>query len=94
MRAARTRPASSRIADAAAIRIQEVVVTARRREENMQQVPVAVSAISGDMIEQVHLPSTNQLAQFVPNVVLDNIEAGTPSGGAFYLSAPASWLRR
>jgi iron complex outermembrane receptor protein len=63
--------------------LQEVVVTARRREENMQKVPVAVSAVSGDLIEQVHLPSTNQLAQFVPNVVFDNIEAGTPGGGAF-----------
>jgi len=63
--------------------LQEVVVTARRREESMQKVPVAVSAVSGDLIEQVHVPSTNQLAQFVPNVVLDNIEAGTPSGGAF-----------
>jgi iron complex outermembrane receptor protein len=63
--------------------IQEVVVTARRREENMQDVPVAVSAISGAMIEQAHLPDTTQLAQFVPNVVFDNIEAGTPAGGAF-----------
>lgn len=63
--------------------LQEIVVTARRREENMQQVPVAVSAVSGELIEQAHLPSTNQLAQFVPNVVLDNIEAGTPGGGAF-----------
>ena len=63
--------------------IQEVIVTARRRDENIQDVPVAVSAISGDLIEQAHLPSTNQLAQFVPNVIFDNIEAGTPGGGAF-----------
>jgi len=63
--------------------VEEVVVTARRREENMQDVPLAVSAISGDLIEQAHLPNTTQLAQFVPNVVLDNIEAGTPAGGAF-----------
>jgi len=63
--------------------IQEVVVTARRREENMQDVPVAVSAIGGDLIEQAHIPNTNQLAQFVPNVIFDNIEAGTPAGGAF-----------
>jgi len=70
-------------ADDSSPALHEIVVTARRREENMQKVPVAVSAVSGDVIEQAHVPTTNQLAQFVPNVVLDNIEAGTPAGGAF-----------
>ncbi len=61
----------------------DIIVTARRRAESIQTVPVAVSAVSGAMIEQAHLSDTTQLAQFAPNVVLDNIEAGTPAGGAF-----------
>ena len=75
--------------------LEEVVVTARRREEKMQDVPVAVSAISGDMLAQAHVPDTTQLAQFVPNVILDNIEAGTPQGGAFSIrvSAIRMWKR-
>ena len=34
-------------------RIEEVVVTARKREERLQDVPIAVSAISADMIERL-----------------------------------------
>jgi len=69
--------------DGAAAGIGDIVVTARRRAESIQQVPVAVSAVSGEMIERSHLADTTQLAQFAPNVVLNNIEAGTPGGGAF-----------
>lgn len=61
----------------------DIVVTARRRAESIQDVPVAVSAVSGETIERAHLADTTQLAQFAPNVVLNNIEAGTPGGGAF-----------
>jgi iron complex outermembrane receptor protein len=63
--------------------IEEIVVSARRREESLQDVPVAVSAVSGAELERAFVTDTTQLAQFAPNVVLDKVEAGTPGGAAF-----------
>lgn len=63
--------------------LEEVVVTARKRQESIQDVPVAVSAIAGDDIANAFTLDTTSLAQFAPNVVMDTIEAGTPSNGGF-----------
>jgi iron complex outermembrane recepter protein len=44
-----------------------VTVTARRRKEDIQKVPVAVTAISGDTIKSNELRVINDITQFVPN---------------------------
>ena len=63
--------------------LEEVVVTARRRAESIQQVPVAVTAISGADLEQAFTRDTTGLQHFAPNVVFDTVEMGTPGGGGF-----------
>ena len=45
-------PAPSRAQDGAAA-LEEITVTARRREESLQDVPVAVSTFSGADLEQL-----------------------------------------
>ena len=57
---------SGNASDAAAL--NEVVVTARRREENLQSVPVAVSVIAGDVLDDSNTVNTQQLAQLVPSL--------------------------
>ena len=63
--------------------LEEVTVTARRRVEDIQQVPVAVTAISGADLAQAFTLDTAGLQHFSPNVVFDTIETGTPGGGGF-----------
>jgi iron complex outermembrane recepter protein len=63
--------------------LEEVVVSARKREESLQAVPLAVSAISSAQLERSFLNDSTALAQFAPNVVLDKVEAGTAGGAAF-----------
>src|SRR3546814_12796846 len=41
--------------------IQEIVVVARKTEESLQTVPVAVSAYSGAMLEKQSIVNINQL---------------------------------
>ncbi len=48
--------------------LEEVVVTARRREESMQTAPVAVSAMSGDAMRQRGIANTSELAKSVPSL--------------------------
>lgn len=52
--------------------IQDIVVTARKRAENVQNVPVAISAISGDALATRGLVQTNDLAGSVPNLQIQS----------------------
>lgn len=46
----------------------EIVVTARKREENIQEVPVAVSVISGEILEDSGAADISDLQAQVPNL--------------------------
>jgi iron complex outermembrane recepter protein len=46
--------------------LQDVVVTARRRNENLQSVPAAISAIGGDHLDTSYTVNTQLLSQLVP----------------------------
>ncbi len=48
--------------------LEEVVVTAQRRAENLQKVPIAVTVVTGDAIEERQAFSTEQLVQLVPSL--------------------------
>jgi len=60
--------------------LEEVVVTARKREEGAQDVPVAISAFNSDQIDALKVRNLTNLAVGMPSVVLDEI--GTSRGYA------------
>jgi len=47
--------------------VQEIVVTARYREENLQTTPLAITALTMDAIEQRNFTSVDDLGLVVPN---------------------------
>lgn len=49
-------------------RLEEIVVTAQRRAENLQEVPIAVSAITGDSLRNSGVEVSRDLPQVVPSV--------------------------
>jgi iron complex outermembrane receptor protein len=65
--------------------IGEIVVTAQRRAENVQDVPIAISAFTAEALQERAVVDVAQLSNITPNVTLD---AGTPfSGSSAVLSA-------
>ncbi len=48
--------------------MEDIVVTARRREENLQTVPAAVSVIGSDLLESSATVNPQQLSQLVPSL--------------------------
>ncbi len=56
---------------AAAADEQNVVVTARRREESLQDVPVAVTAYSGEKLEQQGATDITDISDTTPNVTVE-----------------------
>ena len=59
-------PASPGVDEAAAI--EAIVVTARRREESIQSIPIAVTAFSGDELRALGAQSSMDLARFTPGL--------------------------
>src|SRR5262249_14945546 len=51
--------------------LQEVVVTATKRSENLQNVPIAVAAIQGDVLSASGVDAQKNLATLTPNVAVD-----------------------
>lgn len=60
--------------------LEEVIVTARKREEGSQEVPLAVSALSADQLETLKIRDLTNLAVRLPNVAMDDV--GTARGTA------------
>lgn len=57
--------------------LDEIVVTAQKREERLIDVPLSVSVVSGEAIREKSIDNFNDLAQYTPNV---KISAGSVAG--------------
>ncbi|MBB3046239.1 outer membrane receptor protein involved in Fe transport [Litorivivens lipolytica] len=68
--------AASSASFAAAV-LEEVVVTAQLREQSLQDVPVSVSAISGDKMMEAGLSRIEDLQAYVPNFTMSESGIGT-----------------
>ncbi|MBK9666882.1 MAG: TonB-dependent receptor [Gammaproteobacteria bacterium] len=47
--------------------LEEIIVTARKRVESLQDVPISVSAVSGSKMEQAGITNLEKLTAYVPN---------------------------
>jgi iron complex outermembrane receptor protein len=66
-------------------RIEEIVVTAQKRVENIQDVPIAISAYTAETLQKKGLNDITRLSALTPNV---NLDGGSPfSGDSSVLSA-------
>jgi outer membrane receptor protein involved in Fe transport len=62
-------PATSRAEDAApAAALEEVVVTAQKRQESLQNVPLSIQALGNARLEQLHVQDFADYARMLPSV--------------------------
>ena len=66
--------------------LEEVLVTAERREASVQDVPIAVSAYNEDMIDKLQIDDTLDLINVVPNMFGGN-NTGLGTANMYYLRA-------
>src|SRR4051794_14656316 len=52
--------------------LEEVVVTAQKRAERLQDVPVSITALSGDQLVSLKLNSGTDVAKYTPNLRISN----------------------
>lgn len=59
-------------ADESASAVEEVIVSARKRDENVMEIPVSVTVFDADLIEKARLNSLEDLATLTPGFKLNN----------------------
>lgn len=52
-------------------RLDEIIVTARKRTENLQEIPLSISAFTADMIDVLGIQDMSDIAKFTPGFSLD-----------------------
>jgi len=56
--------------------VEEIVVTAQRREQVLQNVPLAVSAFRADQVEKLQINTAKDIGENVPNLQTYSVTAG------------------
>lgn len=69
--------------------LEEVIVTARRREENLQDTPVSVTAFSGNRLEMMNIQEVTKIANSTPGLEL--VPSGTTQGIAVSIRGIATY---
>ena len=75
-------PVLAATADAAGGGLQEVVVTARKREENLQDVPISINVLTHKDLENLGIVRFDDYAQKIPSISFISIGPGTQT---FYM---------
>ena len=71
--------------------LEEIIVTAQRREQNLQEVPISVSAFSAEQIERENIKgATDYLAQ-TPNVSFTEDAQAAHAVSASRSAASTTW---
>ena len=65
--------------------LEEIVVTARRREETLMETPVSVTAFTADELLSRHVERAHQIAEATPNLVYRNISSSSNIGGNIFI---------
>lgn len=64
---------------AAEARLEEIIVTAQKRQESAQEIGMSISALSGDTLKQAGVFSAQDLGKAVPGFVYTKTPRGTPT---------------
>ena len=64
------------------ITIEEILVTAERRESNLQDVPIAMNAFSGNALEEFQVSDIGDLQSLVPNL---SVHVGDANNAVAYI---------
>ena len=59
--------------------LEEVLVTARKREENLLEIPESIQTFSGEMVEQANINGLSDIGLLVPNLYLSRRTDGFPN---------------
>ena len=69
-------PALAQPAERSGSALEEIVVTAQKREENLQDVPVSIQALGAQKLEQLQISDFGDYVKFLPSVSFKSVGPG------------------
>ncbi|MDQ6648160.1 MAG: TonB-dependent receptor [Pseudomonadota bacterium] len=63
--------------------LSEVTVTAQKRTENLQKVPISINVLAEDQLESLHAQSFNDYVKYLPSVTFQQGGGGIATGPGF-----------
>ncbi|MFV8819339.1 TonB-dependent receptor [Haliea sp. E17] len=63
--------------------IENIVVTAQRKAESIQETPVSISALSAEDVEKLQIDNVKDLSQVMPNVLFKPVTGGSAGIGPY-----------
>jgi iron complex outermembrane recepter protein len=79
-------PATSSEPPSRVVILEEIVVTARKRSEDIQEVPISAEIVSGQTLADYNIKTLGELSQTIPGIQLN----GTSAGGQFFIRGVGS----
>jgi iron complex outermembrane receptor protein len=83
--AAQTAPAATPADPAGDDGHGDIIVTAQFKKQRIQETPLAISAVSGNMMDDRGLKDVSAVTKLVPNVFVERQVAGTGAGASAYI---------
>ena len=57
--------------------LEEIIVTAQKREENLQNVPISIQALGAKKLDQLNITNFSQFSQLLPSVSFQTTQPGS-----------------
>lgn len=71
--------------------VQEIIVTAEKREENVQKVPLSIQVLGAQKLQQLNVSNFNDYVKYLPSVSFQGSNlGGAPGFGNVYIRGVAS----
>lgn len=65
--------------------IEEIIVTAQKREQSLQDTPISVSAFDSNILDQLGIADTQDIGRFTPNLQAEVNRQGSGVGANFFI---------
>lgn len=65
--------------------IEEVIVTARKREESLQDTPISITAFSSSSLEEANMADLRDIGKYTPGMSFTSYGMGSNEAGAIFL---------
>jgi iron complex outermembrane recepter protein len=62
--------------------LAEILVTAQKCTQDLQDVPIAVSVLGSDTLKKIHLDNAGDLGGLIPNLHVDCLSGSASAAGA------------
>ena len=72
-------------AEAEATVLEEVIVTARKREESLQNTPISITAFSASTLEEANMVDLRDIGKYTPGMSFTSYGMGSSEAGAIFL---------